>query len=331
MKRKIYDSAGPQINPCQKKMKVTMEDDIENFDPNRMSTESMGNVKKNNEGKQLDVTLMKVVELREELRARGLETKGLKKDLQRRLKSALTEEEKLPHENNDKSNNDKENRIAQTGRLSGGKSDMKNESADTSNDWVEVQEQVVKTTESENVLNTDPDTRLNSSMDIDMEHHKSGSIGLKLTKSNVPETITISSTACNSSVPDSTKKKIEVSIEDLNKLRVDSSKKEKKDDKNQETRGSIDMQSLDTPSSAKRGTVQKLMEATSKLFTPSKKKDTTPSKLSPSFFKKTKSSKKSERDELINGKKEVTPKIPVTEMASRWESGDFQGSSAKKT
>mmetsp|Transcript_1209 Transcript_1209/g.1768 ORF Transcript_1209/g.1768 Transcript_1209/m.1768 type:complete len:776 (+) Transcript_1209:217-2544(+) len=93
-KRKILEPAGLERQP--KKAKTRDVEDKENNDPNIAEvnenvtenvTESVK--KESHPDDDIDVKSLKVVELRQELRKRDLDTNGLKKDLQKRLTTAL--------------------------------------------------------------------------------------------------------------------------------------------------------------------------------------------------------------------------------------------------
>ena len=75
--------------------------------------------------------------------------------------------------------------------------------------------------------------------------------------------------------------------------------------------------SNETSSSSKKGSVKKLMKATSKLFSAS------PSKKTSSF--------KAKQSPLKRSKDDLVPSVSVNEIASRWESGDVHGSNSKQT
>ena len=246
LKRSIYQSVCAQQEHNPKRAKVSNFTDIENVDPNRMHIEQQES--KNN--LSLDVSSMRVVELRQELRKRDLDTKGLKKDLQKRLRTALETECEVVQNGNSKNmelqnailhqteigktvteellpTTAKENLTA-AGHINSGNGTNGNLTNHPIDHNMNAQSIIV-----ENEMNHDEmsmEARKMSS-DVSLQHPNCVNMPALLEQSPIPKTISVVS---NTNAQDPTIKDIELSIEDLTKLRVDSCAKQRPQDSQME-------------------------------------------------------------------------------------------------
>lgn len=302
--------------------------DAENINPNTVHVNSMKSSKENKGSlspqETLDITSMKVVELREELRARDLDTKGLKKELQKRLEKALEEEE-------ERKTNSSSSEICRpiTNSFEDTETNLKNGQERT---YMEGQQEEKQEDKVEKYY--DDESGDVTDMDVEMTIPEVESTNIPPPSLPTPDSSSIYPSSNTSHAPDSTTKKIERSIDDLTKLRVDSLTEEKSNQAiNHEmvdlTADDEEEKPCEISSASKPGRVQKLMKATSKLFSPSKKRDATPIKQSPFKLQSSasKSAKKRTREVTNSDVKDPfsSNSVSVTEMASRWESGNVQG------